>query len=83
MVERAARAFSSAFLVVSWEEVDETVRERILEAARVGIGAMREPTRHMAGTGRAQLAGSGNIVELRADLAVWRVMIDAALAEHP
>lgn len=86
MIERVARGIwerhrqidiSARF--TSWEDAKEWQRTAAAEFARAAILAMREPTEGMVNAGY----GTDDAIQGHDCAAIWRLMIDAALAEEP
>ena len=74
MIERVQSAIVNAVLREG-DRIDPNVAE---ECARAAIEAMREPTPHQISDRVIRAAGYAGDIDV-----VWRLMIDAALAERP
>jgi hypothetical protein len=74
MVEQIARGLS-AYIGCRWEDVPD--KDAALNAGRVALKCMREPTDAMLAAGREADAGL-----LHNAASTWKAMIDAALREE-
>lgn len=80
MVDKVAKAFAdnSIFVTLSWDLLDERVKEEWRKQARIGINAMRDPTEEMVEMKVRLRTGD----DCREDTGFeWQMMIDIALKE--
>jgi hypothetical protein len=86
MVERVARAAYEKFnenqlgdLEPTWDNLEASLKDRMIDALRAAIGAMRTPTEEMLSVGSDTETASGCEIGYGAVGAAWQAMIDEAL----
>jgi len=81
-LERAARAFALAGSGIDeWDTLDASTRERLKQAVRAALMAIREPSASVIRSGARKSRRISRSSALQAE-ATWQAMIDATVEER-